>query len=103
MSATIRVEIVHALAARQWTVALALPASATVADALAAVAPEAGFADLDLARAAVGVWGEVVHDRERRLCDGDRVEIYRMLSIDPKDARRKRSADAAKRARGCVS
>jgi len=96
MSETIRVEVVHARPERQWSVRLSLAATATIADALSAVAAEPGFADLDLARASgeawtVGVWGKVVGDRAHRLRDGDRVEIYRPLAADPKDARRQRS------------
>jgi uncharacterized protein len=69
-------------------VSLQLPPESTVADALAASGllqrhPELG------AEPAVGVWGSeqpLVH----RLRDGDRVEIYRPLQVDPKEARRLR-------------
>jgi len=43
------------------------------------------------AEAVVGVWGKV-QSRDRTLRDGDRVEIYRPLTADPKAARRKRAA-----------
>ena len=36
----------------------------------------------------IGVWGRVV-EPGYRLKSGDRVEIYRPLEIDPRDARRK--------------
>jgi len=39
----------------------------------------------------VGIFGKKV-TLETTLCDGDRVEIYRSLIIDPKEARRKRAA-----------
>ena len=97
MSETIRVEVVYAPPEQQWSAQLTLPATATLTDALAAVASMEGFAALDLSRATVGVWGKVVIDRASALRDGDRVEIYRPLSEDPKEARRKRSAAAAKR------
>lgn len=53
---------------------------------------------LDAAQLRVGVWN---HAREpgSGLRDGDRVEIYRPLTVDPKEARRlryKRHRDAAK-------
>jgi putative ubiquitin-RnfH superfamily antitoxin RatB of RatAB toxin-antitoxin module len=69
-----------------------LPEGATVADAL-----DQGDAARSVAEAAewrvgvVGVFGEVC-GRDRRLQDGDRVELYRALIVDPKAARRARAA-----------
>jgi len=41
----------------------------------------------------VGVFGEIIHDPANFLLeDGDRIEIYRPLLIDPKEARRQRAA-----------
>ena len=78
-----RVEVVHALAEGAHAVTVTLPAGATVADALAA----AGFTS----RAEkVGIYGKVV-PRTARLSDGDRVEVYRPLLVDPKEARRRRA------------
>ena len=45
------------------------------------------------ARVPVGVFGESV-GRELKLREGDRVEIYRPLLIDPKEARRRRAGSA---------
>ncbi len=39
----------------------------------------------------VGIWGRLCRG-EDVLVDGDRLEIYRPLPVDPKDARRRRSA-----------
>ncbi|WP_405222005.1 RnfH family protein [Lentisalinibacter sediminis] len=90
------VEVVCALPDRQWCVPIRLPTGATVADALAEAAShfakEAGVPDL--ARCAVGVWGGVA-DRDRPLRDGDRVEVYRPLTVDPREARR-RAAEAGR-------
>lgn len=36
-----------------------------------------------------GVWGRMV-DADQVLCDGDRLELYRPLRVDPKVARRAR-------------
>jgi putative ubiquitin-RnfH superfamily antitoxin RatB of RatAB toxin-antitoxin module len=38
----------------------------------------------------VGIFGEIC-GRDRRLQDGDRVELYRSLIVDPKAARRARA------------
>lgn len=68
-------------------VALVLPAGATVADALR----ESGLAARhpEVAGLKLGVWGKVRAPHEP-LRDGDRVEVYRPLVVDPKEARRQR-------------
>lgn len=66
---------------------LDLPAGATVRDALAASGLEAH---------AFGVFGKRV-ELDHRLKDGDRVEIYRPLAMDPKEARRQRALKKKKR------
>lgn len=87
---TFAIEVVYALPEQQWVHAIDLPANATVADALAAVAELEPFAQLDLDAATVGVYGEVV-ERTKQLEAYDRVEIYRGLHQDPKTARRLRA------------
>jgi len=68
--------------------ALELPAGSTLADALTASGwlAQSGWA-LDSLRC--GVWGRV-QPLEHALRDGDRVEVYRPLKVDPKEARRLR-------------
>jgi hypothetical protein len=87
---TIEVEVVYALARRQHLVPVVLPAGATVADALRAVAARPPFDQLDLDTVPVGIFGDRVN-RDRRLEPRDRVEIYRPLAIDPRQARRQRA------------
>lgn len=74
-------------------VAVALAPGSCVADALVAcglpVPPQAPC----------GVWGREV-DKDRRLRDGDRVEVYRALTVDPKVARRERFARQGARGAG---
>lgn len=74
-------------------VELELPAGASIADAAAAsrLLPPGGPLDL-------GVWG---HRRppETLLREGDRVEIYRPLTVDPMEARRIRAEVKRRRAR----
>lgn len=86
----LHVRVVYALPELQVSVAVALPEGACVVDALAAVATREPFAGLDLASVPVGVFGEQV-SRSTPLRDGDRVELYRPLLIDPRDARRRRT------------
>jgi len=80
---SLKVEVVYALPERIELVALELPAGATAADALRA----SGLADK---ASAIGIFGKRV-DPATPLADGDRVEIYRALRLDPKDARRRRA------------
>ena len=87
----LKVEVVHALAQRSICKSLQLPPGASIADALRLAAADEDFQGLDLANAAVGVFGKVT-DRNQPLKDGDRVEIYRPLLEEPKLARRKRAS-----------
>jgi|PlaIllAssembly_1097288.scaffolds.fasta_scaffold424082_2 hypothetical protein len=69
-------------------VVVCLPAGATVADALRA----SGMAERHALKTEdlhVGVWSRVV-EPQTLLRDRDRVEIYRPLTVDPKEARRQR-------------
>jgi putative ubiquitin-RnfH superfamily antitoxin RatB of RatAB toxin-antitoxin module len=69
-------------------VALELPQPASVADALAA----SGLLErhgLALEGLRVGIWSRVAA-LDARLRERDRVEVYRPLAVDPKEARRQR-------------
>lgn len=92
----IRVEVVHARPGQQAIVPLELEEGACVADAIVASGLPARFPGLDAETCKVGVWGRAV-ERSRRLRDGDRVEIYRPLIADPKQARRARAGNRPKR------
>lgn len=91
-----RVQVAYALRQVQHLVEVELPEGATVDQALAAVAGRPPFDRLDLEHADVGVFGDRV-PRERLLNPGDRVEIYRPLLIDPREARRRRVQDERRR------
>ena len=68
---------------------VALPPGATLMDALRASGMLERHPHIDLARQAVGIWGRI-RALDTPLQDGDRVEIYRPLQFDPKEARRRR-------------
>lgn len=89
---SVRVEIVFALPDRQELVSLRLDDRATVAEAIEKSLLAEMFPDCDLAACPVGIWGRIV-DREHTLRDGDRVEIYRPLAIDPQTTRRALAAE----------
>jgi len=86
--ADITVEVVLALPGRTLLKRLLLGAGATVAEAIAAADLGDDGELVDLQR--VGIFGRRVA-RKQPLRDGDRVEIYRPLVLDPKEARRRRA------------
>jgi putative ubiquitin-RnfH superfamily antitoxin RatB of RatAB toxin-antitoxin module len=70
-------------------VEIELPPGATVIDALRASGVLQRHPDIDLAQQKIGIWGKL-SSTEALLRDGDRVELYRPLKVDPKEARRLR-------------
>lgn len=93
----IAVSVVYCAPGVEDVTLLALAAGSCVADAIAASGVVARHAEL-AARLDVGVWGRSVAP-DTALADGDRVELYRPLTIDPKEARRQR-AEVRRRRRG---
>ncbi|MBT8084125.1 MAG: RnfH family protein [Woeseia sp.] len=87
----LNVEVVYAALDKQYLVRANVAAGSTVADALVASRLVEEVPKLDLANAEVGIWGRLV-DRSAPLQDGDRVEVYRPLQIDPREARRQLAA-----------
>jgi hypothetical protein len=85
-----RIEIAYALPNDQVVVEVELPASATVGDAIRASGLLERFPEILLDRAALGVFGERATLNDP-VVEGDRVEIYRPLLADPKEARRRRA------------
>lgn len=80
-----QVEVVLALPRRVQHVVVQLPAGATLRDALVA----SGL-DLQMQHHTYGIFGKRVA-LDQPLAEGDRVEIYRPLTMDPKEARRLRA------------
>lgn len=87
----IRVEVAYGTAERQYLVAMQLPRGATALDAVRASGLLQRCPEIDSTRLSLGIFGRRV-DAGRPLNGGDRVEIYRPLTVDPKEARRRRAA-----------
>lgn len=85
-----RVEIVFAQPDRQVLDTLEVPPGATVADVIAASKLARQFPDSDPGELQAGIWGRPVA-RNQAVRDGDRVELYRSLTMDPREARRLRA------------
>ena len=88
MAECIRVSVVYADPQRQVVRDVEIAADATLDDAIVA----SGILD-DLpgfTPAGIGIFGRSVA-RDARLRESDRIELYRPLLIDPKEARRQRA------------
>jgi len=85
------VEVVYALPQVQRLVRVALAPGSSVADAVTASGLPREFPAIDPAAGPFGIFGEPCPP-DRILRPGDRVEIYRPLEVDPKEARRLRAA-----------
>lgn len=86
----IRVEVAYAKPERQALLKLEVPVGCTVEEAIERSGIRSEFPDLAVDPAALGIFGrKAPPDQELR--DGDRVEIYRPLIADPKEARRLRA------------
>lgn len=86
-----KVEVVYALPGTVDAVSVSLPAGASLRDALVASGLLERHAGIHLEKQAFGVFGRRA-GLETRLTEGDRVEVYRALVLDPKEARRQRAA-----------
>jgi len=91
LGAVLKVEVVYATPSRQARYPLRVAPGATIDDAIRASGVLADFPEIDLARNRVGVFGRFARPGQP-LRNGDRVEIYRPLTADPKEARRRRAA-----------
>lgn len=95
----VQVEVIVILAmGRVQQTALRLPVGASVGDALrlSGLCPTACEGDAAVLK--VGVWGQL-KPLDHPLRDRDRVEVYRPLLIDPKEARRRRQRTTCNRKR----
>ena len=88
---TVRVAIAFSpRAGRAFESALELPAPATALDAIRASGLFERCPELALGEPLLGIWGRACAP-ETVLADGDRVEVYRPLTMDPNEARRLRA------------
>ena len=86
----IRVLVALAFPGRQEVLELEMPEGSTAGDAILAAKLGERFPGIDAGTLEVGVWSRVA-SAATVLREGDRVELYRALKADPKDARRARA------------
>ncbi|SEN32119.1 RnfH family protein [Nitrosomonas marina] len=89
MAESIEVEIVYALPENQYLRTLQVPVGTTVEQAIRLSRMTDQFPDIDLNENRLGIFSKFV-DLDTVLRPFDRIEIYRSLRIDPKEARRLR-------------
>lgn len=93
----IRVEVAYALPHKQKIIALLVEPGTTALAAVMRSKMTDHFPELDITSARMGIFGQSLGTKGLDSADkhilhaGDRVEIYRPLAADPKDARRKRA------------
>ena len=92
----LQIEVAYAEPQRAIVKTLQLAPHSQVADALRLAALDPDFSGVDLEKCAIGIFGRVV-GTDHPLKDGDRIEIYRPLTADPKTARRARAKQARRR------
>lgn len=86
----ITVQVAYARPERQCVLDLTVEAGTTARQAVRASGITDVFTEIDPEAAPIGIYGRAVDD-EHPLREGDRVEIYRPLTLDPKEARRQRA------------
>lgn len=87
MSTQITAEVVYATPEDQVLLSVILPSNSTVADALRESGLPKQFPKVNFDQLQAGIWGNTVTP-DHAVLDGDRVEFYRPLQLDPKEARR---------------
>lgn len=94
---TLRVEVAYAQPGRPILRTLHLAPGSTIGEAIGACGLLDECPEIDLKRNRVGIFGRLAQ-LDTPLRNGDRVEIYRPLNADPKEARRRRAGSGKKRA-----
>ena len=94
--AHIRVEVAYARPASQRILELTVPEGTRAGEAIHLSGILFLFPEIDLQVLKIGIFSRPVA-LDHILKAGDRVEIYRPLALDPKEARRRRAASFSKR------
>lgn len=98
-SARVSVEVAFALTQRQHLIALTVAAGTTAREAVCHAELDRYFPELPestFLEAELGIFGKALREPQAHILQpGDRVEVYRPLLIDPKQARRRRADRSA--------
>lgn len=92
-----KIGIAYASTSRQAWLTVEVPDGATVKDAIERSAIVKQFPEIDLEQQKVGIFGKLAK-LDAVLADGDRVEIYRPITCDPKTVKRKAKGEGEEEA-----
>ena len=84
------IEVIYALPEEQELLTLDVEQGTTVEQAIKLSGILEKYPEIDLDNCKVGIFGKITK-KDEALRDKDRIEIYRPLSADPKESRRKRA------------
>ena len=88
----LRVEVAYATPERQLIVPLSVDDSCTMVEAVKLSRICDTFPEIDIESLSLGIFGKAEKSPENRMLKaGERVEIYRPLVADPKEARKRRA------------
>ncbi|QGG79491.1 RnfH family protein [Litorivicinus lipolyticus] len=91
----ITIEVAYATPKRQLILSVDVSTGTTMIEAVRASGILREFPEIDMASVKMGVWGKTEKDPATRIMQtGERIEVYRPLLIDPKEARKNRASKA---------
>ncbi|TRZ91554.1 MAG: RnfH family protein [Rhodocyclaceae bacterium] len=88
-----KIKVAYATLRRQAVLPVEQPEGATVRDAIQSSGILKQFPEIDLEKQKVGIFNKVC-TLDAKLAEGDRVEIYCPLTVDPKTVKKKEKAKA---------
>ena len=96
LESMISIEVVYGLPNKQVLLKTVVPAGTTIEQAIVLSGITSHFPEINPAQAKVGIFSRV-EKLTSVVKSGDRVEIYRPLTADPKEMRKLRAAKVAKK------
>lgn len=92
-----QVEVVYATAEQQWLLTLEVAPGTTLREAVRMSGIAEQVPGLDIEACPLGIFGKVVAESAQQVvAEGDRIELYRPLLVDPKEIRKQRAAKVAR-------
>lgn len=92
-----QVEVVYATAEQQWLLVVDVAPGTTLREAVRLSGIAEQVPGLDIDACPLGIFGKVVTEAaQQAVVEGDRIELYRPLVIDPKEVRKQRADKVAR-------
>lgn len=98
-AAALQIEVAYAEPQRAIVKIFRMAPGSRVADVMHLAALDPDFSAVDFKNSTLGIFGRVI-GADHPLHAGDRIEIYRPLTADPKSARRARAQQLRKKPTG---